>query len=111
LVPGLDGLRLMLHPSVRLYASDHPAVSVWQAHQKDASRAPLHPGPSHALIGREPDFTVVVAPVSADTHAVLAALSDGETLGRVATLAEPTAALTLLLRHGLIIDTVTGDTA
>ena len=109
-VPDPAALRLRLHPSVALYRSHHPAVSIWQAHQPGADRKPLPLGPEQALIGRQPDFAVVVVPVDAGTHVVLRALSAGETLGRVAAQADPTAALALLLRHGLITATLTGET-
>lgn len=33
-VPDPTELRLVLHPSVRLFASAHPAVQIWQAHQR-----------------------------------------------------------------------------
>lgn len=102
-------LRIRLHPSVALFASPHPAVAIWQRQQPGATPAPLPAGPSHALIGRQPDFTVIVAPLGAETHAVLAALAAGAPLGRAAEHADPTEALTLLLRHGLIIDTQSGD--
>lgn len=105
-----ERLRLRLHPSVVLCRSDHPAVSIWRAHQPGAARGPLPPGPEHALIGRQPDFTVVLVPVDAGTHAVLGTLARGGTLGRAAAQADPTAALTLLLRHGLITANLTGDT-
>ena len=107
--PDPDSLRLRLHPSVALCRSRHPAVSIWRAHQPGAERGPLPPGPEHALIGRAPDFTVVLAPVDAGTHAVLAALAAGVPLGRAAEHADPTPALTLLLRHGLIVATLTGE--
>ncbi|MBK5928060.1 DNA-binding domain-containing protein [Rhodobaculum claviforme] len=109
-VPDPEVLRLRLHASVALYRSDHPAVSIWRAHQPGAARGPLPPGPEHALVGRQPDFTVVVAPVDVGTHAVLSALARGETLARAAEHADPTIALTLLLRHGLITAPLTGDT-
>ena len=102
-------LRLRLHPSVTLYRSAHPAVTIWQAHRPGATRGPLPPGPEHALIGRQPDFAVVVVPVDAGSHAVLTALAAGETLGHAATQADPTPALTLLLRHGLITAAHAGE--
>jgi len=108
--PDPEALRLRLHPSVALCRSAHPAVSIWQAHQPGAARGPLPPGPEHALIGRQPDFAVVVLPVDAGTHAVLGALAAGAPLGRAALQSDPTAALTLLLRHGLITATLTGET-
>lgn len=108
-VPDPAPLRLRLHPSVTLWRSAHPAVSIWQAHQPGAGRGPLPAGPEHALIGRQPDFAVVVAPVDAGTHAVLAALAAGAPLGDAAAQADPTPALALLLRHGLIIAAHAGD--
>jgi hypothetical protein len=108
--PAPERLRLRLHPSVTLFASRHPAVGIWQANQPGAEPgAALEPGPSRALIGRRPDCAVVVEPVEAGTHAVLAALADGDPLGRAASEADPTAALTLLLRHGLIAAIETGE--
>jgi len=104
------GLRLTLHPSVALFTSPYPAVAIWQAHQPGGDlAAPLPPGPSHALIARAPGFQVVVDPVDPGTHAVLAALATGTPLGRAAEAADPTPALTLLLRHGLITAITTGD--
>ena len=104
-VADLESLRLALHPSVILFTSSLPAVQIWQAHQTGATGAPLEPGPEHALIARQPDFTVIAERIELDTFAVLSALCDGETLGLAAEKADPTPALTLLLRHGLIIDT------
>ena len=109
-VPDPEALRLWLHPSLALCRSAHPAVSIWQAHQPGAARGPLPSGPEHALIGRQPDFAVVVVLVGVGTHAVLSALAAGEPLGRAALQSDPTAALTLLLRHGLITATLTGET-
>ncbi len=108
--PDPEALRIRLHPSVTIYRSDHPAVSIWQAHQPGGVRGPLPPEPEYALIGRQPDFSVVVAPVDAGTHAVLTALAAGAPLGRAAAQADPTTALTLLLHNGLITAPLTGDT-
>jgi hypothetical protein len=110
-VAEVEALRLVLHPSVELYASAHPALSIWQAHQPGAVRGPLPPGPEFALVGRAPDFAVIVAPLDAGTHAVLAALAGGAPLGHAALHADPTPALALLLRHGLITHATTGDPA
>lgn len=108
--PDPEALRFRLHPSVALYRSAHPAVSIWRAHQPGAARGPLPSGPEHALIGRQSDCAVVVVPVDAGTHAVLSALAACEPLGRAAMQSDPTAALTMLLRHGLITATLTGET-
>lgn len=107
-VPDLASLRLALHPSVALFTARYPAVQIWHAHQADAPCAPITQGPDHALIARRPDFTVIIERLDPDTFAVLSALRDRETLGHAAGMADPTPALTLLLRHGLIIGTNTG---
>ena len=104
-----ERLSLSLHPSVELFASPYPAVRIWQAHQPGATKgAPTGAGPDHALVARAPDFAVIVASVDAGTHRVLARLSAGATLGEAALKDDPTPALTLLLRHGLIA-AITGD--
>ncbi|MCC5955044.1 MAG: putative DNA-binding domain-containing protein [Natronohydrobacter sp.] len=110
-VPDPGALRLVLHPSVALFTSQMPAVQIWQSHQPGSTRRPFARGPDHALIARQPDFTVIVERIMPDTLAVLAELRDGATLGHAATKADPTPALTLLLRHGLIIDTDRGAVA
>jgi len=106
-----EPLRLVLHPSVTLYSSRYPAVQIWQAHQSGIARSAPGAGPDHALIARQPGFAVVVERISHATRAVLGALIAGEPLGIAATHGDPTEALTLLLRHGLIIDTRTGEPA
>ncbi|MDT8853632.1 DNA-binding domain-containing protein [Paracoccaceae bacterium Fryx2] len=107
-VPDPDSLRLVLHPSVALFFACTPAVQIWQSHQPGVTRKPLAPGPDHALIARQPDFTVIIEPIDPDTFAVLSALRGGQTLGQAAGKADPTTALFLLLRHGLITGTETG---
>ncbi len=105
----LPTLRLTLHPSVILYQSSFPAVQIWQAHQPQSGTPDFHPAPDYALVARQPDFSVIVARVDAATYSVLAALRSGRSLGFAATLGDPTAALTLLLRHGLIVSTGVAD--
>lgn len=107
-VPDPATLRLVLHPSVTLFASHHPAVQIWQSHQPNATRGALQAGPDQALIAREPDFTVIVVPTNQGTHAVLTALAAGQSLGQAASQADPTTALTLLLRHQLVTHLQTG---
>lgn len=104
-------LRLVLHPSVSLFCAHTPAVQIWLSHQPGRARAPLVAGPDHALIARRPDFGVAVEPLDQGSHDVMSALCSGETLGQAACRADPTAALTLLLRHGAIIHAETGATA
>ena len=104
-------LRLCLHPSVELFASAHPALSIWAANQPGAAPAPVRvAGPEQALIARAPGFAVIVEPTDPATHAVLAALAAGQPLGRAAAGADPTPALALLIRHGLIVALKTGET-
>jgi hypothetical protein len=107
-VDDLAELRLELHPSVQLFVSRHPAQQIWQSHQPGRAGTALTAGPDHALIGRSSDFSIIVAPLDQGTFAVLTALSRGATLGAAATQADPTAALTLLLRHGFITATTPG---
>jgi hypothetical protein len=106
-----ERLRLTLHPSVELFASPHPAVRIWQAHQPGATPGPLAPGADHALVARRPDFAVTVDLIDPGTHRVLAALAAGRPLGEAAAEDDPTPALALLVRHGLIAAIETGDTA
>jgi hypothetical protein len=106
-----ERLRLTLHPSVALFASPHPAVRIWEAHQPGAvPGTPIGAGPDHALVARRPDFAVIVASVDPATHRVIARMSAGLALPEAAGGDDPTAALTLLLRHGLIAAVATGET-
>lgn len=107
-VPDLESLRLVLHPSVALFDARFPAVQIWQSHQAGATHSPITHGPDHAVIARQPDFTVIIELLDHGTFAVLSALRDGETLGQAASKADPTPALTLLLCHGLITATQSG---
>jgi hypothetical protein len=106
-----ERLRLTLHPSVALFTSPHPAVRIWEAHQSGAvPGTPIGAGPDHALVARRPDFAVLVASVDPATHRVIARISAGLALPEAAGGDDPTAALTLLLRHGLIAAVATGET-
>jgi len=102
-------LHFCLHPSVTLFASRFPAVQIWQAHQDGIPQPDLRPGPDHALIARQEDFAVFVEPLDSATFAVLSALAQGHPLGRAAQQGDPTSALALLMRHGLITKIQTGD--
>jgi hypothetical protein len=53
---------------------------------------------------------VIVASVDPATHRVIARMSAGLALPEAAGGDDPTAALTLLLRHGLIAAVTTGET-
>lgn len=101
-------LRFVLHPSVTLFASRFPAVQIWQAHQSGPPRALVTSGSDHALVARQSDLSVVVEPVEQGTYAVLETLQAGATLYQAHRQADTTTALTLLLRHRLIIATLKG---
>lgn len=97
-------LVLTLHPSLRLFAADFPAVSIWAANQPASPSTRVAAlGPERAVVGRTPAFEVVVKPIDADAHRLIGALAEGVPLGAAAAGGEPAAALALLLRHGLII--------
>ncbi len=101
-----ESMRLGLHPSVTLLSSPWPIVGIWRANQAGAdpqARARLRNASGEAaLVARTPSFEVVVELLDAATHAVLSALAQGAPLGRAADGRDPTEALTLLLRHGLV---------
>ncbi len=55
IAPGdYDALRFRLHPSVRLFASEFPAVAIWEANAGDAEPQviDLRDGPDHVLLMR-----------------------------------------------------------
>ena len=100
-----ERLCLTLAPSVRGFASVHPAVSLWQQNQPGARPAPLPGGPQYAaqyaLVARGPGYGVVVEPLERDQHAILTRLLDGQPFARAART-DPTPLLALLIRHQLI---------
>lgn len=79
----IDRLRLGLHPSLRLFQSRYPAVSIWQAHQAaefpDLSTIAFEP--EHAVIVR-PALDVHVHPVSEPAHGFYTRLAAGHELGK-----------------------------
>lgn len=101
-------LRLTLAPSVTGFASRWPAVSIWTMNQPGAQPRRLPPGPEFALIGRKPDFDVIVAPLDAPGHCLLRGLLRGTPLAIAAADTDPAPLLALLIRHGLIA-AITGD--
>ena len=79
----LGGMRLRLHPSLRLVRSAFPIVAIWQAHQTDdtaAALAALTDAGECALVVR-PRLTVEVRRVTAPVFDFVSALHDGATLG------------------------------
>ena len=74
-------LKLRLHPSLRLFASAHPALTIWELNSAPGEVAPrkLEPGPEHALLLR-PALSVEIRRVPAPFHAFAAALQAREPL-------------------------------
>lgn len=79
----LDGLRLSLHPSLALVASDWPVAAIWQAHRTNdpaAALANLPAGGEVALVLR-PHLDVIVRAVAGAAGELIAAVAAGQTLG------------------------------
>lgn len=83
----LAGLRLQLHPSVRVLQAGHAAVSLWAAHQADGALAGVDTEvPESALVLRDGDEVLVLRlPPGAATF--ITALQRGCPLGDAAALA------------------------
>jgi hypothetical protein len=106
----LSRMRLDLHPSLRLMASEWPVVSIWQAHQGldpvGAGSGLPHTGDC-ALVLR-PGWTVEVRAVAAPVHAFVRALGAGAPLGEAlerldrADAPDPSSALAELFHIGAV---------
>jgi len=109
----LPGLRLVVHPSLRVVCAGHGAVSLWAAHQApdDAAIGAVDlDRPEQALVLR-PWQDVLVVPVDAGLARLAQALAQQADLGSAAALAEAVdpdldlaAALRLLLVQGALTD-------
>lgn len=108
---------LILHPSLAVVPSPHPVVSLWSAHQQDDAardqqlgQLRLDAGES-ALVLRVDDDALVLELPAADA-ALVAELAGGAPLG-AAQASHPQAdlvrLLSLLLRHGQVIDVISGQ--
>jgi hypothetical protein len=93
----------ILHPSLHLFRSDWPAVSIWAAQAPGAPAAPRQGGPEAALIFRTDD-AVPVIPVSPDVHDAVRDLARGTPLAGLAEAAPEAAgeALSLVIRNRLV---------
>ncbi len=82
---GLAGLRLALHPSVRVLASDHPVLRIWQMNLPGAEPGPLPPdaGPDEVMLAR-PEAEVEVFRLPVGGAAFVAALQAGKTVSAAA---------------------------
>ena len=101
----LGGVRLSLHPSLRLLASAYPAFSIWRTNIADAEVEPIAadaPG-EHMLVWRD-GLKAVACRLAREVHASLLQLAQGASLETAASAA-PEAfgeALGLLLQNGLV---------
>ncbi len=106
-----EALRLRLHPSVSLVASDWPVASIWAANQPGADLGSMRAkGPEVALILRDRALEVPVRALPPGDAALVAALLEGQALGAAALrgqLAAPghdlAAVLGYLMQTGAII--------
>lgn len=74
-------MRFVLHPSVRLMASTHAVASIWHAHNGGAPMAKVATeAAEHVLVSR-PAAEVDLRVVSAESHAFMAQLLAGASLG------------------------------
>jgi len=77
----LAGLRLELHPSLRLLASELPVVSIWQAHQgSDPVAGSGLPQTGDCALVLRPGWSVEVRAVAAPVHSFVKALGTGAPL-------------------------------
>lgn len=83
----LDGLRLALHPAVRLVGSGHPIGALWQSARTGA--AVTESGPTILLVRRQGDDVGFEA-LRPDIAALLASLAAGTPLGLAAREADAT---------------------
>lgn len=112
----IDRLRLELHPATTVIVSDWAVASLWAAHQQEGdeaiARVALDRAES-ALVLREGD-EVLVLPVGRADACFVRSLRSAQPLANAVEAAalaaeagttfDPTAALSLLIRHGCITD-------
>ena len=82
-------VRWVLHPSVRLLRTDHPARRIWEIHQPDFDgpiEVDLEQGGEHLLVARRSGFVIEAAAIGAAEWTLLRAFRDG--LGFAAALQE-----------------------
>lgn len=107
----LDATALALHPSLRWLRSAHPAVSLWRAHQldataRDAALAGIDLGTPQAALVLRPHDEVLVVPLAAADADLVHALAAGHGLGAAARThpdASTTRVLATLLQHGAVV--------
>jgi hypothetical protein len=113
----LSSLRLVLHPSVRVIDSTFAILSIWAAHQDEASTLSVDPDIAQCVLVHRSELDVNALELATGTGAFVSALLTGQTLFDAAQAAsgldsefDLTNALTMLLRLQLITHINTGDT-
>jgi uncharacterized protein (UPF0276 family) len=102
-----------LHPAAQLLAFEHAVVKLWLAHQPGSVGFPEDMAvASYALVAR-PQWTPLVAQLSAASHAALTTLARGQTFGAALDAAfelddnfEVAASLQCWLAHGVLLPSV-----
>jgi hypothetical protein len=96
------GIRLRLHPAVRLVASAHPVLAIWEANQPDRDGTPARDaGPERVLV-RRADSASVPEALSQEDWNLLSAFARGATLDEACAALGDAAAVHLaptLARH------------
>jgi hypothetical protein len=77
----IDGLKLIFHPAARLLRSDHPAASIWAAHQGTGEVAPPRRWRSEETLVTRPEADVRLRLLPAGGYRFARALQDRATLG------------------------------
>jgi Putative DNA-binding domain len=72
-------IRLRLHPAVRLVASAHPVLAIWEANQPDRDGTPARDAPERVLVRRNDSASVPEA-LSLEDWDLLSAFARGATL-------------------------------
>ena len=83
----LAGLRLVLHPSLRLLRSPFPAQTIWTMNASHGAVRPVDLGQAEDTLIVRPDAEVTVRRVPPGGAAFVAAIRQGATLGEAAALA------------------------
>ncbi len=83
----MTDIRLRLHATARLFQADFPVDRLWRAALDGAAEAALLQGPAATVLLIRPDLDVEMHGLEPGTHALLAALAGGATLGQAAAAA------------------------
>ena len=77
---GEGGVRLALHPAVRLVASAHPVLAIWEANQPGRDGTPDRPSAAERVLVRRGDYNAEARLVDQAGWNLLVALQRGATL-------------------------------